>query len=1832
MKKSFTFLIAALMLLTMISQPTRLWGQTRAYTPAYTLTPASGSNNAYANNCDITCGGIKWNVTGNSQLTYNSNPAWGLGGKKITGVDRAIYSKTAISGNITKIDIYHGDCNITVNSMTVSVHNSSSDAFTGANPIATFSPTFSAGTTSATSTVTVTKQDATSWDGKYYRIVYNVTYANDSNKRLIFAGAVFYKTTYTLSYTPSSAGGTISVTDGEDNEVESGTALEPGTELNIAAEANSGYSFNGWSVTGNSTIGNASSTSTTLTLGSANETLSANFVSAGSYISVYPTSANIGCNGDVAEFEMTTNISTPSYSVAYYTTSAGSETTTKPSWFGDVEFSGNTLDIEVTENDGDARSAYFKVYSGTTYSDIVTINQAAYAPATPTLPAAGNFDYTKEITITVPSGTTVYYTLDGTNPTSSSTEYSAPFTINATKTVKAVAYEGTYPSAVVSATYTRTYDYISDITSANYYTVKGTVVAVNGTNGFVLGDGTGYIYCYMSHSKSVGDWVAITNGHVKNYNHVWEFENGTLSEASLSTYTTGTPAITAWTEEIFNSYSDSGVANLGTYFEVVGTYATTNKEITIAGTEKKVRLSSNNTYSSLNGKAVKAKGYFAGMNTSGTTPTAMYICPESVEAVPVVTTSVTAISNFTYNVGGGPDAKNFTVTGANLTNDITVSTNSVNFEISSDNSNWQTSGITISKGSGTVSATTIYVRLKSGLSSATYNGKITVSSDGADDKEIALTGTVTHVIAYNTSLPTGCSVSSEPNGAQVAGESVSVSATAGTGYKFSAWVVYKTGDTETTVTVTDNAFTMPAYNVTVSATFVPAYTVTYAANGGSGTMTDANSPYIEDAQVTLLSNTFTYAGHTWSSWSVKDASQNDVEVSEGKFTMPASNVTVTAQWTVGQYNVALSSVANVDLLASYGVSSTITEGNNADVDCGTEITLSATNMAPGKVFIWAITDDEDNDVTDDVLDGDVLTVPAYNITIGGQVAELFFKYSGDLTEGDYIIADGSYAMLNTLNSNRFNRQTISPSNNQIIVANASTYLWHIASSGDYWTIYNAAAEKYACSTGSASQANLGGNSDDKCLFSVSGTTTYTFVSKYNSELSTPVNAQLCNGGTYWACYKSGSNTLYKKAVGSKHSVAIATGITNGSVEASPSSAYEGQSVTLTVEPSSGYMLDSWDVYKTGDASTKVTVKGNSFTMPGYDVTVSATFRVQHTYTLVDGSTVTLVPGKHYIIASTNSTNYYVMGAQNGSVRSSVPATLSETKILENNEFYEVVISGDNINKWTMYSVKDEGYLYATGAGSANINVREDNVTTNPTYGQWTISVSSGTATITSVADLSYNKFTYNHNNGNNSRFACYSTAQTAVKLYVRDGDTDLEFYSPTTLASATIAATETYTVESGQILEVTGTLTNNGTAANLIIEDGAQLKFTSTGAKSDVQATVQKNITGYTDDHTGWNFIASPISGSISPNEVTNLLGEQTSNNPVTYNYDLYRFNPSEPDNKGWENYHQHNDNEDPFLLVNGQGYLYAKSSNTTLSFADAIKPYITENNANRVALAPGWNLVGNPYTFNVYSSKSYYAITTVNDENVVTAVNNASTDIAPCTGIIVKNTGNETDYVYFLDEAGSWSTGNNGNLQMVLSQTVTNRGGKSVETLDNAIVSFNEGSQLEKFYFGNQNANIYIPQDKEEYAIVSASAFGELPVNFTANQSGEYTLTFNAEDVEMGYLHLIDNMTGVNIDLLANPSYTFNANVDDYESRFRLVFSAKDVETTDGNADFAFINDGNIIVAGTGTVRVYDITGRMVASSDNANSVSTVGMTPGVYVLQLVNGTETKTQKIIVK
>ena len=400
-----------------------------------------------------------------------------------------------------------------------------------------------------------------------------------------------------------------------------------------------------------------------------------------------------------------------------------------------------------------------------------------------------------------------------------------------------------------------------------------------------------------------------------------------------------------------------------------------------------------------------------------------------------------------------------------------------------------------------------------------------------------------------------------------------------------------------------------------------------------------------------------------------------------------------------------------------------------------------------------------------------------------------------------------------------------------------------------------------------------------------------------------------------------------------------------------------------------------------------------------------------------------------------------------------------------------------------------------------------------------------------------------------------------------------------------------------------------------------------------LQPCIAREVSGYGTGNDKWAFISSPVTGSIDPTTVGGLVASTATE------YDLYRFNQSA--NKQWENYKAHTEG---FVLENGKGYLCARKDTQTLAFmGDAFNmgtsvevPLVYDGNAEFA----GWNLVGNPFTENATLDRSYYVMNTEGTGIVATAVNGA-TPIAPCTGVLVQTTAAEVlanlNKVTFSKVAkrGETSTGK-GSLNITLTQANT----RGNALLDNAIVSFNEGSQLGKFYFGEQNGNIYIPQGGKEYAIVSVSAgtdvaryvSTEVPINFKAKENGKYTITVNPEGVTFGYLHLIDNLTGADVDLLASPEYTFTAKTSDYASRFKLVFSANENQNQNQNEDFAFISNGEIIINGEGTLQVIDVLGHVIVCRDAMHCVSTAEMVPGVYVLQLINGEHVRNQKIVVK
>ena len=375
---------------------------------------------------------------------------------------------------------------------------------------------------------------------------------------------------------------------------------------------------------------------------------------------------------------------------------------------------------------------------------------------------------------------------------------------------------------------------------------------------------------------------------------------------------------------------------------------------------------------------------------------------------------------------------------------------------------------------------------------------------------------------------------------------------------------------------------------------------------------------------------------------------------------------------------------------------------------------------------------------------------------------------------------------------------------------------------------------------------------------------------------------------------------------------------------------------------------------------------------------------------------------------------------------------------------------------------------------------------------------------------------------------------------------------------------------------------------------------------------ITKEISAYDGDG-GYYLIASPI-GTVNPQNVTNMLDNS---------YDLYYFDQEgDSEGKEWINY---KGNDGNFNLVPGKGYLYANSQNVTLRFIGT--PYnddgvIDLTYASGTDLA-GWNLIGNPFTTASILDKPYYRL---NTNGSALNAETESTAVAAMEGVFVQATETGQNATFTAQTRGSE--------QAVIARTNIMVSSDNGNVLDNAIIRFDNGETLGKFQLKENSTKVYIPVNGKDYAIVNAKTQNELPVNFKAAKNGTYTLSVNTENVEMNYLHLIDNMTGADVNLLECPSYSFEAKTSDYVSRFKLVFDCKDGPST-SSGTFAFISNGKLVVMNEGqaTLQVIDMMGRVLSSETfSGNAEISLGQTPGVYMLRLINGNDVKTQKIIIQ
>lgn len=407
---------------------------------------------------------------------------------------------------------------------------------------------------------------------------------------------------------------------------------------------------------------------------------------------------------------------------------------------------------------------------GNTWADAVAPS-TSNATATPTLsPSGGNFFSIQNVVISCTTvGSTIYYTTDGTDPsTTNGTEYTIPIQVSTTTTIKARAYATGYdPSSIATSVYTfPTINDVANIAALRAGLTDGTVYRLTGeailtyksanNNVKYIQDGTGAIMIFDAAGKittayNQNEGITGIMGTLTLYNNMLEFVPVLDPGAATSTGNTVTP-VTVTLANLTTAYQAMLVKVVNTTISGTGNFAaSTNYTITDPGSSGVLRTA----YTDLNyiGQPIPLipqdiTGVVLQFNTT------MQLVPRNqndfadyVPLVPTIYSSPSALSGFSYVFGNGPSNEDsFIASGSNLSADISITLPTItDYEISTGNgaSFVATNPIVLTQSGGIVNATTINVRLKAGLTVGSYNGEvITISSTGAADQTVTCSGDV----------------------------------------------------------------------------------------------------------------------------------------------------------------------------------------------------------------------------------------------------------------------------------------------------------------------------------------------------------------------------------------------------------------------------------------------------------------------------------------------------------------------------------------------------------------------------------------------------------------------------------------------------------------------------------------------------------------------------------------------------------------------------------------------------------------------------------------------------------------------------------------------------------------------------------------------------------------------------------------------------------------------------------------------------------------------------------------------------------------------------------
>ena len=608
-------------------------------------------------------------------------------------------------------------------------------------------------------------------------------------------------------------------------------------------------------------------------------------------------------------------------------------------------------------------------------------------------------------------------------------------------------------------------------------------------------------------------------------------------------------------------------------------------------------------------------------------------------------------------------------------------------------------------------------------------------------------------------------------------------------------------------TANENALNYAAASTTFNVTVIAAqvkYAITFDGNGADGgSAPEAIADKAAGTNVPLPANTYTKTGYTFNGWKVYDENEDEVTVTAGAFEMPASPVTIKAQW--AELSVWASVyTSNVTLTTTGGTSASVAKvvyneeqydaikAGTGSVQGAIKVTVPAqTSTLHFHAYGW---NSENVGLTVTAPAG-VTVTPATEISINsnsGIASNTPFTLSAGAdpkTDAYYAVAlsgnDEEVTLtISATSDKRFvlfgvNQEGgVLPVLDHIVVTGTATALAYEV--GDVFDPAGLGANAIY-TLGDVEQEPVAIDAEDIvwsfepatiAANTAAVTVTATYEGKSASKEVTGLTVTVPEPEIIVsAASLAFGNKAKGAAVDDKELTVTLKSVENATLTISGEGA-AAFSVTPAALTASGTVAVSASTDNVGTFNATLTISDDANEAAPQEValsiTVEASDDISGTWNLVTDA-ADLMAGMQVIVASVadGEGNLYTLGGprgNNGDNRLAVAGTASGNVLTPaaGTKVLTLVDAGDG--KYALQLVSGN-YLYAASSSSNYLKEKE----TLDANGTWSISISEGKANI--VAQGTNTRNTIRHNNGNNSNlFSCYASGQQDVVLYAKPFD------------------------------------------------------------------------------------------------------------------------------------------------------------------------------------------------------------------------------------------------------------------------------------------------------------------------------------------------------------------------------------------------------------------------------------------------------------------------------